>query len=306
MPSIEDLTGQRFGKLTVLGIDEENKYNSSKKILWKCQCDCGTICYKTRDSLKRKSVTAEKACTKACGASIPIGTRFGRLEVIDNIYHKNDETESKCKCDCGNIIIVKSTNLKKGNTTSCGCYKKERMSMIGKQYSKMSDLTGQRFGKLVAIEPTEKRVSKSVVWKCLCDCGNYHEVSAQNLKNGDIVQCKECRTYSRGEDAIKNLLKNENIFFEQQKTFSTCKDNALLRFDFYVNNEYLIEFDGMQHYYAHGWNSSDTLEKIQKRDQIKNDWCKENNIPLIRIPYTKLKTLKIEDLKLKTTKYLIN
>jgi len=42
----------------------------------------------------------------------------------------------------------------------------------------MSDLTGQRFGKLVAIEPTEKRVSKSVVWKCLCDCGNYHEVSA--------------------------------------------------------------------------------------------------------------------------------
>lgn len=304
MPFI-DLSGQRFGKLVVLGIDEEKKYNSSKKLLWKCQCDCGNICYKTGDSLKRNSPTAEKACSKACGASIPIGTRFGRLEVINNIYHKNAETESECKCDCGNIVIIKSSYLKKGSTTSCGCYKKERMSMIGKQYAERADLTNQRFGKLVAIEPTEKRINNFVVWKCQCDCGNYHEVSVSNLKNGDVVQCKNCQTRSRGEEKIKNILEKENIFYEQEKTFSSCKDNRLLRFDFYINNKYLIEFDGIQHYQAHGWNNLEKLNEIKKRDQIKNNWCKENNIPLIRIPYTKLDSLKLEDLKLETTKYLI-
>ena len=44
----------------------------------------------------------------------------------------------------------------------------------------------------------------------------------------------------------------------------------------------------------------------QEHDKLKNEWCKENNIPLIRIPYTHLKDLCIEDLQLETTTFLIN
>ena len=51
------------------------------------------------------------------------------------------------------------------------------------------------------------------------------------------------------------------------------------------------------------WNSSDKLKDIQKRDNIKNNYCQQNNIPLIRIPYTH-KNIKIEDLIINDSIYL--
>ena len=86
------------------------------------------------------------------------------------------------------------------------------------------------------------------------------------------------------------------------KRFDTCKfsNGYYAYFDFYVDNKYLIEYDGLQHFIAKqgGWNTEDNLKKTQLRDEFKNQWGKDNNIPLIRIPYTKLKTLTINDLKL--------
>ena len=130
------------------------------------------------------------------------------------------------------------------------------------------------------------------------------------LKHGDTLSCG-CLKSSLGETAIKNLLKQNNIVFEEQKTFSNCKfidTNWLARFDFYVNNEYLVEFDGSQHFFfieKSKWNTKDNLIKTQQRDAYKNQWCKDNNIPLIRIPYTKLDTLCIEDLMLETTEFRV-
>jgi hypothetical protein len=71
----------------------------------------------------------------------------------------------------------------------------------------------------------------------------------------------------------------------------------------------LIEYDGQQHFEANpspkSWNTEANLIETQKRDKIKNDWCVNNNIILIRIPYTKLETLTIEDLLLETTQFKI-
>lgn len=55
--------------------------------------------------------------------------------------------------------------------------------------SRGKDITGQRFGRLVALEPTEKRSGDSVVWKCQCDCGNISLHSANGLKRGNIKSC---------------------------------------------------------------------------------------------------------------------
>lgn len=306
-----DLTGQRFGKLVVLGIDEDNKYNSSHKIQWKCQCDCGQICYKTTDSLKKpvKAANTQKACSKSCGSSIPIGTRFGRLVVLENIFEANTQTKSKCQCDCGNIIITASYRLKNGATKSCGCYKNDRMAEIGKQTPSVN-LTGQRFGKLTAIKPTDKRQNKSIVWICKCDCGNLHLASVNNLKGGYVSRCSHCKIISKGEEKITKLLTDSNITFTTQQTFEDCRfpeTNALLKFDFYVNNQYLIEFDGLQHFYSSekGWNTKEKLEYIQARDNYKNQWCKANNVPLIRIPFSHLEFLDIKDLLLKSSKFII-
>ena len=53
------------------------------------------------------------------------------------------------------------------------------------------------------------------------------------------------------------------------------------------------------------WNNEEEFEKTQLRDNLKNQWCKDNNIPLIRIPYWHLKELKLEDLLLETSKFII-
>lgn len=78
-------------------------------------------------------------------------------------------------------------------------------------------------------------------------------------------------------------------------------------FDFYVNNSYLIEFDGSQHfkYTNTSWNTKEHYEYVVKHDQMKNEWAKQNNIPLIRIPYTQLNKLQIQDLLLETSNFII-
>ena len=302
-----DLTNQRFGKLLVLGIDPNNKYNSSKKIIWKCQCDCGNIVYKTSDSLKTPVKRGVKACSARCGSLIPNGTKFSRLTVIEALIDEKGHTKYKCQCDCGNTTITTAAKLKDGTTSSCGCFRKERMSNIGE--NGFIDISGQRFGKLVAIQPTEHRQAKSIIWKCMCDCGDIHLASAHNLKSGDVSRCSTCKVTSKGEEKIRSILEENKIPFIVEKTFDSCrnpKTNRLLRFDFFVNNHYLIEFDGKQHFEPTNFFTQDfNFEESIERDKYKDSWCKENGIPLVRIPYTKLDSLNISDLMLQTTKFLI-
>ena len=114
---------------------------------------------------------------------------------------------------------------------------------------------------------------------------------------------------SLGEQRIAELLTFNKNKFIQEATFGTClfeDTHYPARFDFLVDNTFLIEFDGEQHYKpVDMFGGQENFAKIQEHDIYKNQWCKENNIPLIRIPYTKLKTLAIEDLMLETTQFRV-
>ena len=147
---------------------------------------------------------------------------------------------------------------------------------------------------------------------CKCDCGNpqLESVSGDRLRNGSKTQCSLCMPRSKGEEQIKEILLANKISFIQEKSFDDCRfpdTNRLARFDFFVGNKYLIEFDGRQHIEETTGNRSNwwSLSYVQGHDKIKNDYCQLNNIPLIRIPYSKINFIKIEDLKLETTKYRV-
>lgn len=110
--------------------------------------------------------------------------------------------------------------------------------------------------------------------------------------------CPMCGKKSKGEAAIEDFLKNNNISFTTEKTFPTLLSvkNWYLRFDFYLPTyNILIEFDGEQHFNPRYF-SKDNKEKIledfhtlQKNDQIKNEWCLSNNYKLIRFNYKELR-----------------
>lgn len=287
-----DLTGQKFGRLTVLYELPERK---NGKIQWRCRCDCGN----EKDVL---STSLTSGHTQSCGCLQKektsaankrnidlVGHRFGRLVVLSR-----SATSAKwvCRCDCGNLVEVTTTHLKTGHTKSCGCLQKDITSEV-----RGINLKGQRFG-LFTVEglDIEKSTSEKKYWICQCDCGNRISVSTGDLRSGNTQSCG-CSKLSHGEMKIKSLLEEYNIPFEQEKSFPDCinpSTNRLLRFDFFVNNQYLIEFDGKQHYEQSP--NLEPLEDIQRRDRIKDAWCKEHNITLIRIPYTRLNTLTIEDL----------
>ena len=164
------------------------------------------------------------------------------------------------------------------------------------------DLTGKRFGKWTVLEKTELRnASGAIYWKCKCDCGIIRNVLSTSLNQGLTLSCGNHSNVSKGNEKIIKFLQGAKIPFETEKKFSTCKDKNLLPFDFYINNSYLIEYDGKQHYDE---NSIFNYEYTHKHDLIKSQWCKENNIPLIRIPYTHFKNLVLDDLLLETSKFV--
>ena len=178
----------------------------------------------------------------------------------------------------------------------------------------IEDLTNQTFGKLKVLYRVDKYDSKGyklIYWHCKCDCGNECDVYAGSLKA--VVGTKSCGCIlSKGEQKIQEILQNNNIIFETQKTFNDCRfpnTNCLARFDFWVNNNYIIEFDGEQHFqysnYNNSWNTKEKFQIIQEHDKFKNQYCKNNNIPIIRIPYWHLNKLCFKDLKLETSKFIV-
>ena len=102
---------------------------------------------------------------------------------------------------------------------------------------------------------------------------------------------------SKYENYIMEILKSAKIKFLKEKTFKDLK-NGLYRFDFYLPDYNLfIEYDGIQHFEPvrfHGDNTEKNeraFKKIQEYDNIKNNYCKENKINLLRIPYWETKNI---------------
>lgn len=118
-------------------------------------------------------------------------------------------------------------------------------------------------------------------------CNNEYKVTWGNFQQGK--RCPKCNE-SKGEKEISDILNSLNIKYTPQKRFSECKYKKTLPFDFYIHNKkskLLIEFDGRQHFESvNRWGGEEEFQIIQLRDQIKNDFAKEKNIPLLRIPCT--------------------
>lgn len=130
---LDDLTGKKFGRLTVLYRGE--KKPNDPKTYWVCQCDCGKVITKSAPYLKT-SVEPSCGCYKTetvskCKLKDLTGQRFGRLTVLYRANNVGEMAKWHCRCDCGNEVDVFAGNLKKKNhSTSCGCYQEERRSEV--------------------------------------------------------------------------------------------------------------------------------------------------------------------------------
>lgn len=135
---------------------------------------------------------------------------------------------------------------------------------------------------------------KQQVWLlCECkECGEQFWTHLTNWKNGSKIRCNYCvRTESNLEILVRKWLEENNINFIQEYKFDDCVAKRRLPFDFYLpQHNICIEVDGIQHYksgerlHGHLFDEQD-FKKIVEHDEIKNNYCKENNIKLLRLGY---------------------
>ena len=213
---------------------------------------------------------------------------FGNLTVISldrELMDKRREqglpksTFWRCKCKCGKVISVRAPDLKSGNTSSCGCNKRE-------------DLSGKIFGDLKVIEYDEQKSKslKHTYYKVQCVCGKIFSTRGENLLQLSTTSCG-CQNRSYSERMVENILKELKLSFKTEYSFPDLLGNhdRPLRFDFVIFDKekiIIIECQGGQHYKAiEYFGGEEKFFRQQIYDNKKREYCKQHNIKLIEIPY---------------------
>lgn len=216
--------GDKVGRWTVLG---EYILTDRKERKWLCRCDCGTERYVLERSLL---YGGSESCgclrkERALETNSPdlTGQQFGELTVIRKVENtKHNSTQWLCKCSCGADYVVQGSLLVTGRRTRCPGKVHE------KNYTYV-DITGQRFGRLVAQYPS-KRYDKSgsVVWHCQCDCGNEVDVPYNTLVYANQKSCgcqkkehdQKLKTFLTHIDGTSvDMIKSKKVFSDNTTGF---------------------------------------------------------------------------------------
>lgn len=171
----KDLTGMKFGELTVLRKSDEYAIENGhiKREQWVCRCSCGNETTVRRSNLVGGS-TKSCGCLRGRNAGDLTGMVFGRLTVLeraeDHVAPSGYKTPMwRCKCECGNEVVVRGKSLRKGETKSCGCLQRE----LSSERAKVHGYYGERLN----------HVWNSMVQRC-CNENNraYHNYGGRGIK----------------------------------------------------------------------------------------------------------------------------
>lgn len=276
-----DMIGERYGKLTIIGFTTVER--GRQKCI--CKCDCGNETLASYSEL----IDGHK---KSCGClrvraidkySYLVGQRINDWTVLELLDNRKGGI-AVCRCECGTIKEVWIPNLVSGYTKDCGCGRKQMLSR-----TKSRDITGQRFGRLVAVENIgESNKFNRHLYRCKCDCGNEIIVPSNSLSAGHTHSCGCIRSHYNAY--IGHLLDDMEIRHSAEKVVHI--DGHNFRFDYYLPDyNLMIEYDGEHHYMPIPYGSmtneeaEEVLEKRRLYDRIKDDYCEDHNINLLRIPY---------------------
>lgn len=280
----------------------------NNKVKLKIQCKCGNMFYRSFQDFKN----SERFYCQECSGN-KITLKYIREEVehyggkLISTHYNNIFTPLLIKCgECGNIFETTWELFKKSKTKTCKvcadkirrCRNQENKKghyYTFEQVKYICENTGES-----ELLSTEYIPNKKL--KLRCKCGNEYEQNfyhiTDKIKNNIEIVCPKCMarkgyekmsksTISSGEKEIMEYLINKNIEFEREYIFNDCLYNDVLRFDFYLPNYNLvIEYDGRQHFEPVDLFGGEDAFEIQKiKDKIKDDYCKNNNIKILRIPY---------------------
>lgn len=224
--------------------------------------------------------------------------QFGYWTTIERDYHPSSKQHSTfwfCKCGlCGQIYSVSRDSLINKKSHCCNNCKgkiiKEKSLESGR--TKYNIQRGEQFGLLTVIGESKNINSKGDrYFECQCQCGNIVNVRLGHLlglNHSQTISCG-CHKKSAGELKIMQILEENQINFQNQYRIKEFNISAPFDFALFDKNNHLlglIEYDGAQHFNpVNFFGGEEQFKKQVERDEKKNQWCKENQIKLIRINY---------------------
>jgi len=248
--------------------------------------NCKYSCPKCGKNLRTTQNDAEEKIKKIC---------------LDNNYtyksfeYLNNTTEIYLKCSQNHewsslYISIVNRHTRCPKCVSINKGKLKRLHQMDAElliYNKCEKYNYKLLNKDFIYTTSHKTILKL---KCNID-GHYWSSTYNNYINLDRC-CPLCNN-SKGELEIYKYLINKNIFHIREFKFDNCKNIFKLPFDFYLPEyETCIEYDGEQHFkIIEYWGGEKRLNQTKINDKIKTEYCKNNNIKLIRIPYTEIKDI---------------
>ena len=220
--------------------------------------------------------------------------KYGEGTVLLSDVYVNAVTDLEFKCKCGDRFCRTFNDMtfaKRHKCTLCGGNKTAwNIDLIRSFVHENSDC------ELISTEYTNS--NDKLIFRCKCK--KIFKTSFAYFNFNRQRRCSNCaKKISKGEAEVLRHLENNNINFAREYKFNDCRNTNPLPFDFAIlNNEdnliFLVEYDGEGHTMpidfagkGEDWALSH-LEDVRKRDKIKTDYCKNNNIPLLRISYLEI------------------
>ncbi len=207
------------------------------------------------------------------------------------VIYKNKYTKVKIICPIHGVFEqAPQVHI----VSKCGC--KKCMAFTNEEFiERAKEIHGNKYDySLVEYKRSNLKV------KIICPIhGIFEQVPSNHVYFGN--GCPKCKA-SHGENGIRKILLENNISFEEQKTFNECKNIHKLRFDFYLPEYNLcIEYQGRQHFepYSFGEKSLEKFNNQKKNDEIKRNYCISKGIKLLEIKYD-------EDINVKLIKGVID
>jgi hypothetical protein len=188
-------TGNRYGRLLVLEKIPQKK--GEYPVRWRCRCGCGKETIVSGSALRSNN-------TKSCGCrhrgavrKNEAGKRYGKWLVLEEAPREPDGwIRWLCRCDCGTERAILGYQLRRGNSTSCGCGQQKandkpvsKDAREKKSHANTIDEAGHKYGRLLVVKKSSRRINGQVCWRCLCDCGKYITVSGDALRKGRATSC---------------------------------------------------------------------------------------------------------------------
>lgn len=275
----------------------ETEYVNNTHPMW-FKCECGQIYksywneFKNRKKYYCHNCTVKYRVKRRSWNEVVSEFRKHDLEICPGQVYKNERTSLECITKEGYRILKPYSSLNNGYERTTFSYTMNKKNYVYNvnNYFAINNIDLKCLGIVDYLKDSHGLCIIDVQ----CSCGETYRTNISEIKRGKIA-CANCSNIkSRGERKIAKILNELGIRFKAEYKYDDCRVNKPLPFDFYLPDYNMcIEYNGEQHYKPVEYFGGEETFKIRTcYDKIKREYCQNNNIKLIIIPYTKFKNIK--------------